>query len=548
MKDDLPDVTRAVVQAIWNDESAEQVTALVASGAHPDVFDGSGSSALVLACFKGRPDLVDALLGNGATPDLADRQGTPLLALVDQRRYYAQRWPEDDPMWQRTLDMMSALLEAGADPNRGAKGGDSPLHRAVRLGWVEAADTLLGADADLDSLDAWRRTPETLAIQCELPEIAERLGGPDAAARAREGDGLVRAIKRDALLILRCHLALFRIEMHSIRWTGETWEEHTEDGTAGTTSTRELGPSDEGALERIAQLLRVGAPARDGWLRFFQNTTRKKGGAPEPFRYGDSFDLLHHLKAPSDLRDGDAVRRLLAEGADPNAYTERGKPALHKAWPLDLKRALLEGGAHVDARDWQGNTALSLAGSMSDVVELLLEAGADPDGPVRDGRRLTTPLAKLLRRYDQRLHDAVDKSAELLIRAGADLGFRDETGRSLSDVIVEYEYERAADAASLSRNAEKRMLREDMLEALKLEIAPLLEKRGRYRFASNKEYTHDAYFRGGKWVWEGIDIMSGGPYPGLGHGNTSNTEEVVERILDHKHHLPRLDAAMELYK
>jgi hypothetical protein len=64
-------------------------------------------------------------------------------------------------------------------------------------------------------------------------------------------------------------------------------------------------------------------------------------------------------------KPADAIRVLLAAGADPNVATgPGGSTLLHQAaqaGKLDVVRALAEGGAKLDAQDRQGRTALDLA-------------------------------------------------------------------------------------------------------------------------------------------------------------------------------------------
>lgn len=97
------------------------------------------------------------------------------------------------------------------------------------------------------------------------------------------------------------------------------------------------------------------------------------------------------LSLPNDLHqaadDGDvaAVKALLAEGHDPNAFDELAFTPLHYAASkqhLFIIRLLLEAGADVNAHDESriGETPLGhVAGNCSlDVAKVLVAAGADP--------------------------------------------------------------------------------------------------------------------------------------------------------------------------
>ena len=113
--------------------------------------------------------------------------------------------------------------------------------------------------------------------------------------------------------------------------------------------------------------------------------------------------------------DADAVRRVLAAGADVNAATEAGTSALILAvHDADKTRVLLQAGANPNQRPDDGRTALIVAaarvGSPA-VVKLLLDAGADP-------KALSAARASSLRAAAA-VGEA--ESMRLLIAAGADL-------------------------------------------------------------------------------------------------------------------------------
>src|SRR5262249_14135843 len=100
------------------------------------------------------------------------------------------------------------------------------------------------------------------------------------------------------------------------------------------------------------------------------------------------------LVAAARAGDVDRVRRLLAQGADPNAV-DRITPLMAAATALrakpenrmDLMRVLLAAGARVNARAVAGETALIFAARFRDVdaINLLLDNGADPNLVARTG-------------------------------------------------------------------------------------------------------------------------------------------------------------------
>ena len=121
---------------------------------------------------------------------------------------------------------------------------------------------------------------------------------------------------------------------------------------------------------------------------------------------GDGFTALHFA---AFFGRSEAVRLLLARGADPNA---RGT-------------------------GWMTGTPLHAGASRRhvDVVQLLLEAGADPDARQLGG---WTPLHSAAHNGDARL-------VELLLAAGADAAATSDDGTSVRDLAVE-----SGDAATIA--------------------------------------------------------------------------------------------------
>jgi ankyrin repeat protein len=57
------------------------------------------------------------------------------------------------------------LLQKGADPNLGGKGGDTPLIAAARVGFDQAVQWLLGLGAKIDGTNRSGETPLIIAVQ-----------------------------------------------------------------------------------------------------------------------------------------------------------------------------------------------------------------------------------------------------------------------------------------------------------------------------------------------------------------------------------------------
>ena len=245
---------------------------------------------------NGYVEATTALLNAGADPDKGDRRGyTPLqLAMTDIDSGVAR-----------------TLLDAGADPNKGI--GYLPLHIAVEMKSVELVQRLLDADAD--------------------PNIVR----PD-----RLGYSMDKRANPLFLAVLN------------------------------------------GSNEILNALLAAGAdpnlPSTDHGPR----TTKDRTPLPEA----------------ASRENLAAVQALLAAGADPNILVARGTitplSAAATSGNVDIISALLEGGAHLQQRNAKGETALHSA-STDDVVAALVKAGIAVD--VQDNEK-NTPLALAAGRGD----------------------------------------------------------------------------------------------------------------------------------------------------
>ncbi len=104
------------------DGFGEVAQALLDAGADVNrVSEGEQTSPLLIAAINGHFDLMLELLEHGADPKLADEAGTtPLFATISTQYAPKARYPQQQAFKQQSaahLDVMAALLEAGADPN-----------------------------------------------------------------------------------------------------------------------------------------------------------------------------------------------------------------------------------------------------------------------------------------------------------------------------------------------------------------------------------------------------------------------------------------------
>jgi ankyrin repeat protein len=157
------------------------VLALLKAGADINqVSEGDHTSPLLIATINGHFDLVKLLLERGADPKLASDAGaTPLYATINVQWSAKSLYPQPTAHQQQTttyLELMAALLEAGADPNvRLTKhlwymsynfdllgvntAGATPFWRAAYGTDVEAMRLLIAHGADAKTFR--RRSPPT---------------------------------------------------------------------------------------------------------------------------------------------------------------------------------------------------------------------------------------------------------------------------------------------------------------------------------------------------------------------------------------------------
>lgn len=87
------------------------------------------------------------------------------------------------------------LLNQGADPNLGGKGGDTPLIAAARVGFAEATRWLLGLGAKVDQPNRMGETPLIIAVQQRNVSMVRQL--LDAGADPDRSDAAAGYSARD---------------------------------------------------------------------------------------------------------------------------------------------------------------------------------------------------------------------------------------------------------------------------------------------------------------------------------------------------------------
>jgi ankyrin repeat protein len=138
----------------------------------------AGDTALHIAAAAYRTALIRELVALGAAVDAVNRRRQQPLHYAVDGSPSAERW---DPRAQ--VATITALIDAGADPNAGDMGGVTPLHRAVRNRCAAAVQTLLDRGADPRRKNGSGSTPAQLA---KATTGKGGSGSPEAKAQQAE--------------------------------------------------------------------------------------------------------------------------------------------------------------------------------------------------------------------------------------------------------------------------------------------------------------------------------------------------------------------------
>jgi uncharacterized protein len=382
---------------------------LLAEHANPNVAGPDGTTAVMYAAANDDLDLVHALIKAGANVTLKNQLGTSALteaAIIG------------------SATVIDALLKAGADPNTTNPEGETALMAAARSGHVEAAKRLLDAHADVNAREAWGGQSAVMwAAAQSHPEMIKLLASRGADVNAR---GVIRQWERKVIteprpkdmnkggftpLLYAAREGCVECAQALIAAGADPDLEDPERITPLNMSLLNLH------FTFAAYMIKAGADV-DKWDLFGRsplymaadvNTLPTKGNG-----------AMAVIPSEDPLTALEVARLLLEAGANPNLQLKRRPP--YRDVPQD------RGGDTILA---QGATPLLRAARAGDApfVDLLLKHDAMVDLPSKEG---VTPLMAAagvefgtrVTRGRNRTNEGVLATMRLLLDAGADINAR----------------------------------------------------------------------------------------------------------------------------
>jgi ankyrin repeat protein len=397
-----------LVEAAKRHDSAAAL-ALLAAGADPAQAEADGSQPLLWAAHHGDADLVAKLIAAGADVNAHNDYGAV---------------PLQEAAANGDGSVVKLLLDAGADVESPTKEGQTALMAAARTGKIDSAKLLLAKGANANAKETWGGQTAlmwaTAQGQLDMIDLLIK-SGADVNARATERD-----------------------------WDRYITAEPRIKDLADAGLTPLLYAAREGCVECAKRLLAAKAeidlPDPDGITPLMLALVN---------RHFDVAALLVEKGAAVNRWDWWG-RTALYDAVDTNIAPQGGRrefPTLDKTTGLDVARMLVGRGADPNLRlklippersvvadrvsdDHVvnvGTTALIRAayGADVDMVKLLLDHGAD--AKIRSGKHVSAVFAAAAvggTRGRFKTEDQIIAALELLVPAGANVNWADDTGRT----------------------------------------------------------------------------------------------------------------------
>jgi ankyrin repeat protein len=379
----------------------EVIRALLDAGADPTRWHAEGETPLMAASRTGRVDSVRLLLSRGSFVNAADpfQEETALM------------WASAEG----NLEVVKALLGAGADPNLKAhtstiterknadhpSGGFTALMFAVRNGHAEVARALIAGGADVKASNADGATATIIAIVNDRFDLAKEL--LDLGADPNDGSLYFAVDMHDGTTDMRAHDGSRLQPSHPNKLTSlnlikallDVGADVNKPFTGALHSTTlccganiNSSPFYRAAMAADVEVLKL-MLAHGGQIEWSPSEIKPKdgkkagpnankdvgrtplmaaikGGMGAPIAGGPGFNRVAApiFREPGSRDRLEAIKLLLAAGANPNVKAPDGSTPLHQAvqeQQVAIIRALAAAGGKLDAVNKDNLTPLLLA-------------------------------------------------------------------------------------------------------------------------------------------------------------------------------------------
>jgi ankyrin repeat protein len=143
----------------------ERLREVVKEASAANAWSSDGFTALHLAAFFGQPEAARFLI----------QQGADIEAVARNRRFASEARPLHSAVAAQQGEVVTLLLEAGANPNSRQHGGFTPLLEAAQLGNAELVDVLMASGADQGARLDDGSSAADLARKAGNAQLADRL-------------------------------------------------------------------------------------------------------------------------------------------------------------------------------------------------------------------------------------------------------------------------------------------------------------------------------------------------------------------------------------
>ena len=426
----------------------EIVKLLLKAGADVNRQDGDTRTALMVAAAKGNADVTRILLSSGATVDLQDKYGNTALI-------YASR--------KNKPEIVKLLLKAGADVNHQKDNTSTALMIAAAGGNADPTRILLSSGATVDLQDKFGNTALMDASEKGTYETVKLLLDAGATVDLQDEEGntaLIDASRNKYPEIIKLLLQAGLNVNHQNKYK----------------NTALMIAAGKERVEVVRVLLSSGATVD------LQDEV------------GDTA-----LRYASWNKNPEIVKLLLRAGLDVNHQNKFGQTSLMQATTsgkLEVVRTLLSSGATVDLQSsphmgegWmfnrftgkyevvmvkvEGETALINAAQKghSEVIKLLLAAGADPDLQTKtEGRTALMAAAR----------NGEEEAVQVLLNAGANPDLQNKNGETAFRIATAKKREKVIKlliAAGVQMGQEDREKYAELLKEKERKIRKELEEK-----------------------------------------------------------------------